>query len=188
MRESKCLAPDVDLKVLAAKSKNFSGAEIAGLVKSATSFALYGNVDVTSADTVAAKSVNDVLVRMEDFEQALLEVVPAFGVAGEELEACLRGGMLEFGHAFRRTLHAGSSRLSRLVCVLTHVGRPHVRRPSEDQRSDAAALGVAEGQRRLRQDCIGCIASHRKRRSLRQAHQSRTVRRHVRLCESEQHL
>lgn len=33
------MMPDVDLKVLAEKSKNFSGAEIAGLVRSAVSFA-----------------------------------------------------------------------------------------------------------------------------------------------------
>merc|ERR1719450_699128 len=40
MRQAKCLAADVSLAELAARTKNFSGAEIEGLVKSASSFAL----------------------------------------------------------------------------------------------------------------------------------------------------
>jgi vesicle-fusing ATPase len=47
MNESQLLGPDVNLDLLASRTKNFSGAEIEGLVKSATSYALYGNVDVT---------------------------------------------------------------------------------------------------------------------------------------------
>jgi len=45
---------DVDIEELARLTKNFSGAEIEGLVKSAASFALYGKVDVTKAS--AARS------------------------------------------------------------------------------------------------------------------------------------
>lgn len=40
MRNNKSLGEDVDLPDLASRTKNFSGAEIEGLVKSATSFAL----------------------------------------------------------------------------------------------------------------------------------------------------
>eukprot|EP00958_Prasinococcus_capsulatus_P030089 scaffold7902_cov363-Prasinococcus_capsulatus_cf.AAC.2 len=40
------LASDVDLDWLASKTKNFSGAELEGLVKSATSFALNRHVNV----------------------------------------------------------------------------------------------------------------------------------------------
>lgn len=47
MMENQLLGPDVDLEFLANKTKNFSGAEIEGLIKSATSYALYGNIDVT---------------------------------------------------------------------------------------------------------------------------------------------
>ncbi|SPQ95215.1 Vesicle-fusing ATPase [Plasmodiophora brassicae] len=104
MRDSGCLDPDVDLRVLAAKTKNFSGAEIAGLVKSATSFALYGNVDIKSADSVAVRSTSDVLVKMAHFEQALLEVVPAFGVSEDELRACVRNGLVNYGPPFDKIL------------------------------------------------------------------------------------
>jgi vesicle-fusing ATPase len=137
MRDNGCLGSDVDLPALAAQSKNFSGAEIAGLIKSATSFALYGNVDVTSADTVAARADENVLVKMEHFEQALLEVVPAFGVAEEELEVCLRGGMIEFGHPFRRTIHAGTNYTGCVpffcfspICVICS---SYLRGPGEDK-------------------------------------------------------
>lgn len=46
MAANSFLAPDVDLAKLAASTKNFSGAELEGLVKSAASFALNRNVDI----------------------------------------------------------------------------------------------------------------------------------------------
>lgn len=47
MSSNSFLGRDVDLAELAARTKNFSGAEIEGLVKSATSFALNRQVDVS---------------------------------------------------------------------------------------------------------------------------------------------
>jgi vesicle-fusing ATPase len=46
MRKNKVLDPDVDLDELASRTKNFSGAELNGLVKSATSFAMNRHVKV----------------------------------------------------------------------------------------------------------------------------------------------
>jgi vesicle-fusing ATPase len=46
MSTNSFLGHDVDLVYLAERTKNFSGAEIEGLVKSAASFALNRNVDV----------------------------------------------------------------------------------------------------------------------------------------------
>ena len=46
MQQNSFLGVDVDLWQLAQRTKNFSGAEIEGLVKSATSFALNRQVDV----------------------------------------------------------------------------------------------------------------------------------------------
>ena len=47
MQANSFLGADVDLGDLASRTKNFSGAEIEGLVKSATSFALNRQVDVS---------------------------------------------------------------------------------------------------------------------------------------------
>lgn len=46
MRDNHLLHEDVDLSQVAAATKNFSGAEIQGLVKSATSFAFNRHVKV----------------------------------------------------------------------------------------------------------------------------------------------
>jgi len=48
MRENGKLAPDVDIADLAASTKNFSGAEIEGLVRAATSTAMNRLVKVLS--------------------------------------------------------------------------------------------------------------------------------------------
>jgi vesicle-fusing ATPase len=49
MKKNGVMDPDVSLEELAAKTKNFSGAEIGGLIKSASSFAFNRHVKVTSA-------------------------------------------------------------------------------------------------------------------------------------------
>lgn len=46
MATNSFLAQDVDLPLLAERTRNFSGAEIEGLVKSAASYALNRNVDI----------------------------------------------------------------------------------------------------------------------------------------------
>jgi vesicle-fusing ATPase len=48
MRTNKVMDPDVDLAELASMTKNFSGAEITGLIKDATSFAFSRHVKVSS--------------------------------------------------------------------------------------------------------------------------------------------
>ncbi|KAJ5648489.1 hypothetical protein N7490_004861 [Penicillium lividum] len=86
MRKNDVLDSDVNLRELATVTKNFSGAEIAGLVKSASSFAFSRHVKV---GTMA--SINDDVINMKvnqsDFHHALDEVKPAFGVSEEELSS-----------------------------------------------------------------------------------------------------
>lgn len=52
MRDNDILDSDVDLTELASLTKNFSGAEIAGMIKSATSFSFNRHVKVGSLATV----------------------------------------------------------------------------------------------------------------------------------------
>lgn len=86
---------DVDVMELAHLTKNFSGAEIGGLVKSASSFAFNRHVKV---GTVAGISddIESMQVNRADFMQALEEVKPAFGVSEEELDAVVQWGILHF--------------------------------------------------------------------------------------------
>ena len=69
MRENKYLSPDVSLEELAAETKNFSGAEIEGLVKSACSYALDRKVNldlVQSGKRVTQEDMMDVCVTTAD--------------------------------------------------------------------------------------------------------------------------
>jgi vesicle-fusing ATPase len=95
MRNNNVMANDVDLAELAHETKNFSGAEIGGLVKSATSFAFNRHVKVGTMAGVSDDVVN-MKVNRADFQNALEEVKPAFGVSEEELSNCLHGGIIHY--------------------------------------------------------------------------------------------
>lgn len=95
MRTNDVMAGDVDLAELAHLTKNFSGAEIGGLVKSATSFAFNRHVKVGTMAGVSDDVVN-MKVNRGDFMNALDEVKPAFGVSEEELAQCLQGGIIHY--------------------------------------------------------------------------------------------
>jgi len=81
----KRLTPEAEQRLpeLAEATKNYSGAELAGLVRSAQANALHRALN---AKTMEA-NVENVQVIWKDFEMALTEVQPAFGVPTEDLEA-----------------------------------------------------------------------------------------------------
>lgn len=107
MRDNNVMDRDVDLAELAHLTKNFSGAEIGGLVKSASSFAFNRHVKV---GTVAGVSddIENMKVNREDFMKALDEVKPAFGVSEEELATAVRGGILRFSPHIENLLQDGN--------------------------------------------------------------------------------
>lgn len=66
------LSPDVDLVDLAKRTKNYSGAEIEGLVKSATSFSLGEKID--PENVMKPRDPTAVAIEKKHFEGALHEV------------------------------------------------------------------------------------------------------------------
>lgn len=60
MRKNDVMHHDVNLEYLAAKTKNFSGAEISGLIKSATSFAFRRHVKVPHGFMPLDNDVNQI--------------------------------------------------------------------------------------------------------------------------------
>ncbi len=106
MRENGLMAPGVSLSELAKLTKNFSGAEISGLVKSASSFAFNRHVKVGSVAGVS-DDIENIKVESADFENALEEVKPAFGVSSEELGTAIRGGILRFSPHIENILEDG---------------------------------------------------------------------------------
>lgn len=107
MRENNVMASDVDVIELARLTKNYSGAEISGLVRSATSFALNRHVKVGTAAGVSEDVVNMKVMR-QDFMNALEEVKPAFGVSEEELGNCIRGGIIHYSPYIKGILEEGA--------------------------------------------------------------------------------
>lgn len=107
MKESGKLDKDVDLEALARLTKNFSGAEISGLVRSAASFALNRHVKVGTVAGVA-DDVDKITVNWDDFEHAFDDVKPAFGVSQDEMQAALRGGIILFSPFIQDILNEGS--------------------------------------------------------------------------------
>ena len=95
MRKNGVMDHDVDVKELARLTKNFSGAEIGGLVKSATSFAFNRHVKVGTMAGIS-DDIEDLRVNADDFANALDEVHPAFGVAEEELAQVVQNGIIHY--------------------------------------------------------------------------------------------
>ncbi|AET41249.1 AAA family ATPase SEC18 Ecym_7426 [Eremothecium cymbalariae DBVPG len=129
MRENNMLAPDVNLKELAALTKNFSGAEIEGLVKSASSFAINKTVNIGEGKTkMNEKDIASMKVTRNDFMNALNEVTPAFGISEEDLKTCVESGIIYYSPKVEEILKHGSryvrqvqeSSKSRLVSLLVH--------------------------------------------------------------------
>ncbi|KAI8916434.1 P-loop containing nucleoside triphosphate hydrolase protein [Gorgonomyces haynaldii] len=127
MRNANLLGPNVDLTELAQLTKNFSGAEIAGLVKSASSFAFNRHIKIGDQASVS-QDYNNIKVERDDFLHALDEVKPAFGVSEAELQQCVMNGIIKFDPQVTSILDDGSlfigqvknSDRTPLVSVLLH--------------------------------------------------------------------
>ena len=106
LRESGNLSPDVDLALLAHRAKNFSGAELAGLIRSATSTALSRH---TKIGTVAAvqDDLESIQVTMSDFNAAFDDIQPAYGVSEEAIERLIRGEIIPYSPSISNILIEG---------------------------------------------------------------------------------
>ncbi|KAJ2899443.1 transport between ER and Golgi ATPase protein [Zalerion maritima] len=95
LRVNKILGRDVNIPQLAALTKNFSGAEIAGLVRSASSFAMNRHVKVDSFAQLK-DDVQEIQVTNADFFRALDEVKPAFGAPEDEISDAKPMGVIHY--------------------------------------------------------------------------------------------
>ena len=102
MSKNSFLADDVDLYELATRTKNFSGAELEGLVKSAASFALNRQIDVNNLNKVIDE--DSIKVCMQDFVTAMEEVIPAFGATVDALNSYRIHGMVDYGVRYQQVV------------------------------------------------------------------------------------
>eukprot|EP00040_Diaphanoeca_grandis_P037746 m.249273 g.249273 ORF g.249273 m.249273 type:complete len:743 (-) comp33871_c4_seq1:177-2405(-) len=101
------LGPNVDLAELAELAKNFSGAEIAGLIRSAVSFATEKCVSVDGTVEVDAKAMENIKVTHSDFLRALGELKPAFGADSDQFDGAVPNGIVPWDLQVDITLQTG---------------------------------------------------------------------------------
>ncbi|VDO49817.1 unnamed protein product [Onchocerca flexuosa] len=108
-REYDKLDPNVDLIELAKKTKNFSGAELEGLVRAAQSSAMNRLVKASGKVQLDADAVEKLMINVDDFNYALEnDVKPAFGHSNEELEKYLVGGFISWSAQVTQILEQGA--------------------------------------------------------------------------------
>ena len=113
MRENKLIDADVNLEELAASTKNYSGAELKGLVSAARSFAFSRHTEVGTMAAVK-DDVASIEVNREDFMKALTEVRPAYGVSEAELEEAVQSGIISYSPHIESTM----DKMSRVVGMI----------------------------------------------------------------------
>lgn len=158
MRNNGVMDQDVDLEELASITKNFSGAEIGGLIKSATSFAFNRHVKVGTMAGIS-DDVENLRVNRQDFMNALEEVHPAFGVSEEELQQVIQNGIIHFDSIVDVIifvlyyspqvylhLYSGNSSLRAAIC-----------RASPYLDADTSCQCTPPRTSWIGQDCFGCI-------------------------------
>jgi vesicle-fusing ATPase len=87
-----------NLPEMASLTKNYTGAEIEGLVRNAASFSLARNIDASSLKAI---DVDQLSVDTKDFQRAFSECIPAFGSKdNSEILGYMRNGICEYGMAY----------------------------------------------------------------------------------------
>ena len=85
------------------------------------SFLSHTQTIVPLPDPIVDAAIN-VILEMSDFEQALEEVPPAFGVSQEEAAKYLSHGIIDYGEVFHHLRRTGRS----FVQQLAHSSRTHL--------------------------------------------------------------
>ncbi|XP_038619424.1 vesicle-fusing ATPase isoform X2 [Tachyglossus aculeatus] len=133
MRGHQLLAPDVDIKELAGETKNFSGAELEGLVRAAQSTAMNRHIKASTKVEVDMEKAESLQVTRGDFLASLEnDVKPAFGTNQEDYASYIMNGIIKWGDPVTRVLEDGellvqqtkNSDRTPLVSVLLE-GPPH---------------------------------------------------------------
>ncbi|XP_071941895.1 vesicle-fusing ATPase-like [Antedon mediterranea] len=108
MRDNNKMAKDVDIKELAIETKNYSGAEIAGLVRAAQSMAMNRVIRADSKVVVDYDAAENIQITKQDFVMAMEhDIKPAFGVSNENFDRYIVNGIIPWGPQVTRVIEDG---------------------------------------------------------------------------------
>ncbi|CAL8283121.1 unnamed protein product [Merluccius merluccius] len=108
MRQSKLLASDVDVKELATNTKNYSGAELEGLVRAAQSTAMNRHIKASTTVEVDMEKAEKLQVHRNDFLASLNnDIKPAFGTNQEDYASYFMNGIIHWGDPVTAALDDG---------------------------------------------------------------------------------
>ncbi|XP_065661113.1 vesicle-fusing ATPase [Hydra vulgaris] len=108
LQEHKKLHSDVDLKQISVQIKNYSGAEIEGLVRAATTNAMNKFVSQGQGKVEIHKNaVESLLVTKTDFDVAANDIKPAFGSGTDDADHYLDIGIFVYGNPISSIIEDG---------------------------------------------------------------------------------
>nr|XP_046232877.1 vesicle-fusing ATPase-like [Scatophagus argus] len=108
MRQYDLLAGDVDIKELAVETKNYSGAELEGLVRAAQSTAMNRHIKASNTVEVNIETAEKLQVSRLDFMASLNnDIKPAFGTNQEDYASYIMNGIIRWGDPVSAVLEDG---------------------------------------------------------------------------------
>ncbi|GAB1602087.1 vesicle-fusing ATPase-like [Argonauta hians] len=114
MRESNLLHENVDLSKIAGKTKNFSGAELEGLVRCAVSTAMNSLIKGSNKAEIDPEEAEKVRITHDDFLSSLNDIKPAFGRSDFNFTSFFPNGIIEWGESVREVLYYGNLLISQI--------------------------------------------------------------------------
>ncbi|CAF1616581.1 unnamed protein product, partial [Didymodactylos carnosus] len=116
MRQNQKLADDVDLKEFSELTRNYSGAEIEGLVRAAMSFAMNRHIKAGKRVEVDPEAADKLKICRADFMHAFEnDIKPAFGVSKDEFDSYIANGIIIWGSPVTEVLDEGNLRISQTI-------------------------------------------------------------------------
>ncbi|XP_036811851.1 vesicle-fusing ATPase [Oncorhynchus mykiss] len=108
MRQFHLLGSDVDVSELAAETKNYSGAELEGLVRAAQSTAMNRHIKASATVEVDLEKAENLQVHRDDFLASLdNDIKPAFGTNSEDYASYIMNGIIKWGDPVTAVLDDG---------------------------------------------------------------------------------
>lgn len=98
LKENKCLDLSVDIDEIAKNTKNYTGAELEGIVRDARSYAVNELVDIKNLGKKI--ELKDIKVTQSHFDRAISSYVPKFGTTELDINYYIPNGIIDYNQDF----------------------------------------------------------------------------------------